>query len=162
MASGKKGTAEGERLVCRNARATQRYEIEERLEAGLVLTGSEVKSIRAGKADLDGSFARIVNDEVFLYSMYIAPYGPAQAFGHDPRAVRKLLMHAREIEKWKGRITQRGYSLVPLRIYFKNGRVKLELGLGKGKKEGDEREKIKREVDLKEAREIMQARRGRR
>jgi SsrA-binding protein len=71
-------------------------------------------------------------------------------------------MHAREIEKWKGRITQRGYSLVPLRIYFKNGRVKLELGLGKGKKEGDEREKIKREVELKEAREIMQARRGRR
>jgi SsrA-binding protein len=147
---------EGEVLVCRNARATQRFEIEERLEAGIVLTGSEVKSLRAAKSDLDGAFARVHGHEVYLHGMHIAPYEPASAFGHDPRRTRKLLLHAHEIEKWEGRMTTRGYTIVPIRVYFKKGRVKVELGLGKGKKHGDDRDKIRRESDLKEARLAMQ------
>lgn len=157
MAS-KGGKTEGEKLIARNPRATQRYDLEERLEAGIVLTGSEVKSLRAGKADLEAAFARIENGEVFLHNFYIAPYEAANAFGHDPRRTRKLLLHAREIEKWSGRVTTKGYTLVPVRVYLKNGRFKVELGLGKGRKLGDEREKIKREVDMKEARAAMDRR----
>jgi SsrA-binding protein len=150
-----------EKLVCRNPKATQRFDLEERLEAGIVLSGSEVKSLRAGKADLEAAFARIENGEVFVHNFYIAPYGPATAFGHDPRRTRKLLLHAHEIEKWEGRLTTKGYTLVPVRVYFKNGRAKMEIALGKGRKHGDEREKIKREVDMKEARAAMAGRRGR-
>jgi SsrA-binding protein len=148
----KKGIAEGERPVARNPKATQRFEIEERLEAGLVLTGSEVKSLRAGRADLEAAFARIEGGEVFLHNLYIPPYGPASAFGHDPRRTRKLLLNAREIEKWTGRVTTKGYTIVPIRLYFKAGWVKVELGLGKGKRLGDDREKLKKEADMKDAR----------
>lgn len=157
MSKQKKGESPDEKLVCRNPKATHRFELEERLEAGIVLTGSEVKSLRAGRGDLEAAFARIEKDEVWLNNFYIAPYGPATAFQHDPRRVRKLLLHAREIEKWLGRVTTKGYALVPVRVYFKNGLVKVEIALGKGRKLGDDREKIKREVDLKEARASMQA-----
>lgn len=161
MASkGSKGTnSEGEKLIARNPRATQRYDLEERIEAGIVLVGSEVKSLRAGKADLEAAFARIENGEIFLHNFYIASYEAANAFGHDPRRTRKLLLHAREIEKWSGRVTTKGYAMVPVRVYLKNGRFKVELGLGRGKKLGDDREKIKREVDMKEARAVMDRRR---
>ncbi|AKF06669.1 SsrA-binding protein SmpB [Sandaracinus amylolyticus] len=161
MKNAKKGAAPGEKLVARNPKATQRYELEERLEAGLVLTGSEVKSLRAGRADLEAAFARIENGQVYLHNLYIPPYGPATAFGHDPRRTRKLLLHAGEIEKWSGRITTKGYTLVPVRLYFKGSWVKVELGLGKGKKQGDEREKLKREVDLKEARAAIKGAKAR-
>lgn len=149
----------GEKLIARNPRATQRYEIEERLEAGIVLTGSEVKSLRAGKADLEAAFARLENGEAFLHNLYIATYEAAAVFGHDPRRTRKLLLHAREIEKWSGRVATKGYAIVPVRLYLKSGRFKVELALGKGRKSGDEREKIKKDVDLREAREAMQRRR---
>ena len=158
----KAAAAAGERLVARNPKATQRYDIEERIEAGLVLTGSEVKSLRAGRADLDAAFARFENGELFLHNLYIPPYGPAAAFAHDPRRTRKLLLKASEIEKWSGRITTKGYTLVPIRLYFKGSWVKVELGLGKGRKLGDEREKLRREVDLKEARAAMKGAKARR
>lgn len=160
MASTKKADAQGEKLVARNPKATQRYDLEERLEAGIVLVGSEVKSLRAGKADLEGAFARIDRGEMFLHNLYIAPYDPAAAFGHDPRRTRKLLLHAREIEKWTGRLTGKGYTIVPVRVYFKNGRVKVEIALARGRKLRDDREKIRREIDLAQARAAVRIAKG--
>jgi SsrA-binding protein len=151
-----KAIATGEKLIARNAKATHRYELEDKLEAGMVLTGSEVKSLRAGRADLEGSFARIERGELMLYNMYIPTYGPATAFGHDPRRTRKLLLKAHELEKWHGRIATKGYTIVPVRVYFKRDWIKIEIALGKGKKVGDDREKIRREADLKDARAAMQ------
>lgn len=149
-----------ELLVCRNPKAAQRYDIEERLEAGMVLHGTEVKSLRVRRANLEGAYARIDDDELFLYGMHIAPYEQAGHAGHVPQRRRKLLVHKREIEKLRGRLTMRGYALVPLQVYFKNGVAKVQLGLGRGKKKGDERETIRRQEDLKEARAAMQRRKG--
>jgi SsrA-binding protein len=151
----KKKEQPGEILVCRNPKATKMYELEERLEAGMVLTGSEVKSLRARRADLEGAYGSISHGQAVLHKMHIAPYEHAGAFGHEPKRSRKLLMKRREIERWEGRLTTRGYTIVPLSVYFKNGYAKVELGLGKGRKLGDKREELKREVDLKEARAAM-------
>lgn len=151
----KKKAQPGEILVCRNPKATKMFEVEERLEAGLVLTGSEVKSLRARRADLEGAYGSITNGQAVLQKMHIAPYENAGAFGHEPKRTRKLLMNRREIERWEGRLTTRGYTIVPLSVYFKNGYAKVELGLGKGRKLGDKREELKRDVALKEARAAM-------
>jgi SsrA-binding protein len=145
--------------VSRNPKATQRYEIEERMECGLVLGGSEVKSLRKNGGDLEGAYARLSDGELFLVGMYIAPYDPAAAFPHDPRRQRKLLANKREIEKWSGKITMRGYALVPTRVYFKGSWAKAEIGLGKGRKVGDDREKLKAKAERDEAREAVQRRR---
>ena len=145
--------------VSRNPKATQRYEIEERMECGIALTGSEVKSLRKNGGDLEGSYARLLNGELFLVGMYIAPYDPAAAFPHDPRRSRKLLASKREIEKWSGKITMRGYALVPTRAYFKGSWAKIEIGLGKARKLGDDREKLKEKAERSEAREAVQRRR---
>ncbi len=145
----------GEILVCRNPKATKAYEIEERLEAGMVLTGSEVKSLRARRADLEGAYAAIERGELVLHKMHIAPYEHAGAFGHEPKRSRKLLVNKRELERWEGRLTTRGYTIVPLSVYFKKGWAKVELGLGKGRKVTDKREDLKREADLREARAAM-------
>lgn len=161
MSGKQKGEVPGEKLIARNAKATHRYELEDRLEAGMVLTGSEVKSLRAGRADLEGAFARFEGGELMLYNMYIPTYGPATAFGHDPRRTRKLLLSKRELEKWASRIATKGYTLVPVRVYFKRDWVKIEIALGKGKKIGDEREKIRREADLKEARNAIRTAKAR-
>lgn len=150
----------GELHVCRNAKAAARYAIDERLEAGMQLTGSEVKSLREKRADLEGAYARIDRGELWLYKMYIGPYAQATAFAHEPKRARKLLAHRHEIEKLTGKLAVRGYTLVPLQVYFKNGRAKIELGLAKAKDVGDKREEIKRKVDLREAKEAMN--RGRR
>lgn len=150
----------GELLVCRNPKAERNFDVEERLETGLVLTGSEVKSLRAKHADLEGAYATIEHGELWLVHMHIGPYKQAGHFGHEEKRRRKLLAHKREIERLSGRISTRGYALVPSRVYFKNGRAKAELVLGKGRKVHDERESIKRELDLKEARAAMS--RGRR
>jgi SsrA-binding protein len=147
-------------LVCRNPKAAQRYDIEERLEAGMVLHGTEVKSLRNRRANLEAAFCRIDNDELFLYGMHIAPYEQGGHAGHETQRRRKLLVHRREIEKLRGRLTSRGMALVPLQVYFKNGVAKVQLGLGRGKKKGDDREAIKRQEDLKEARAAMQRRKG--
>ena len=149
---GKKSGTPGELLVASQPKATQRYDIEERIEAGMVLLGSEVKSMRARKADLEGSYASITGNELWLHKMHIAPYEQATAFPHDTKRPRKLLIHARELERLRGRITQRGYTLVPLRVYFKNGWAKVELGLGKGKRVIDRRDDLKKQADLREAR----------
>lgn len=151
----------GEFVVCRNPKAAARFVIDERLEAGMVLTGSEVKSLRARKADLEGAYARIDNGELYLHKMYIGPYAQATAFAHEPKRSRKLLAHKHEIEKLTGKLAVRGYTLIPLQVYFKQGRAKVELGLAKAKDMGDKREDIKRKVDLREAKAAMSARRAR-
>ena len=153
--SKKNKTDTGELLVCRNPKAERNFDVEERLEAGLVLTGSEVKSLRAKHADLEGAYATIEHGELWLVHMHIGPYKQAGHFGHEEKRKRKLLAHKREIERLAGRISTRGYALVPAKVYFKNGRAKAELVLGKGRKTHDERESIKRELDLKEARAAM-------
>lgn len=150
-----------EKPIARNSKATVRYEIEEHLEVGIVLKGSEVKSLRMGRADLEGAFAYFENDELFLKNCFIAPYEQAGVFGHEPKRNRKLLLHKSQVEKWRGRITMRGYSMVPIRLYFKGSLVKVEIGLGRGKKHADDREKIKRDVEMKEARTAVAAARRR-
>ncbi|HEY8432145.1 MAG TPA: SsrA-binding protein SmpB [Sandaracinaceae bacterium] len=145
----------GELLVCRNPKATQAYDIEERIEAGLVLTGSEVKSLRLRRADLEGAYASIDGGEMVLHKMHIAPYELAGAFGHEPKRSRKLLVNRREIQRWEGRLATRGYTIVPLAVYFKGGWAKVELGLAKGRKVKDRREELRREADLREARAAM-------
>jgi SsrA-binding protein len=153
-------TKPGQLLVCSNTKTLARFAVEERFEAGMVLTGSEVKSLRDRKADLDGSYARIERGELMLFKMYIGPYAQASAFGHEPKRPRKLLAHRHEIEKLTGKLTVRGYTLLPLSVYFKEGRAKIELGLAKAKDIGDKREEIKRALDLREAKAAME--RGRR
>ena len=154
--SAKKKTVPGELLVCRNPKATKLYDIEERLEAGLVLTGSEVKSLRNRRADLEGAYGAIEAGEAWLHKMHIAPYEQAGPFfQHEPKRKRKLLMSRQQIEKWQGKLTVRGYAIVPLAVYFKGGYAKVELGLGKGRKVHDRREELKRDQDLREARDAV-------
>jgi SsrA-binding protein len=140
------------RDVTVNRRARHDYHIEETVEAGLVLGGSEVKSLRAGKAQLKDSYGRIKDGEVWLFNAHISEYSPAAQFGHDPTRARKLLLHRREIDRLGGKVKERGLTLIPLRIYFKHGRAKVELGLARGKQLYDKRAAIKaretkREVD---------------
>lgn len=149
----------GELLVCRNPKAEHNFDVEERLEAGLVLTGSEVKSLRAKHADLEGAYATIEHMQLYLCHMHIGPYRQAGRFGHEEKRKRKLLAHKHEIERLLGRIAIRGYALVPVKVYFKNGRAKVELALGKGRKVHDDRQAIRRELDLKEARAAMSRKR---
>ncbi|HEX3035629.1 MAG TPA: SsrA-binding protein SmpB [Thermodesulfobacteriota bacterium] len=137
-----------EKIVCQNPTAHRDYFLEEKYEAGIELQGSEVKSLRDGKASVKESFGMIQDGEVFLVNSYIAPYESANIFNHDPRRNRKLLLHKREINRLIGKTQIRGYTLIPVRIYFKNGRAKVELALAKGKKFFDKREDIKkREAD---------------
>ncbi len=150
-----KPQAPGELMVCRNPKALARYTIDERLEAGMQLTGSEVKSLRDKKADLEGAYASINNGELFLHKMYIGPYAQANAFQHEAKRTRKLLAHRHELEKLTGKLAMRGYTLVPVQVYFKNGRAKVELGLAKAKDMEDKREDIKRKVELREAKDAM-------
>lgn len=132
------------KVVAENRKARHDYFIEETYEAGIVLVGTEVKSIRAGKVSLRDSYAEVVNGEVFLQQMHISPYEKGNRFNHDPKRPRKLLLHKREIKRLLGRTMQKGYTLIPLRLYFKNGWVKVELALGRGKKLYDKREDIAR------------------
>ena len=137
-----------EKIVCQNPSAHRDYFLEEKYEAGIELQGSEVKSLRDGKASVKESFGMIQDGEVFLINSYIAPYESANIFNHDPKRNRKLLLHKREISRLIGKTQIRGYTLIPVRIYFKNGRAKVELALAKGKKSFDKREDIKkREAD---------------
>ncbi|MCG2711676.1 MAG: SsrA-binding protein SmpB [Candidatus Omnitrophica bacterium] len=135
--------------IASNKRAAHRYEILQRIEAGIVLLGTEVKSLRANKVDLTDSFARIQNEEVFLYNLHISPYDKGSYANVEPTRVRKLLLNKREITKLFGKIKQKGYSLIALSLYFNSkGKAKVELGLGRGRKLYDQREKIaKKETD---------------
>ena len=147
------------RDVSVNRRAFHEYAIGERYEAGLSLVGSEVKSLRAGRAQLQDAYARFFGDELFLVGAHIAPYAPSGQFGHAPTRDRKLLLHRRELDKLTAKIKEKGLTLVPLRLYWEKGRAKCELGLGRGKKLHDKRASI-REKD--EKREMERARGARR
>jgi len=137
-----------QKVICRNKKAGFDYQIDETYEAGIVLKGSEVKSCRQGKVNLKDSYARIKNGEVFLYQAHISPYSHAGYNQHDPLRVRKLLFHKREIKRLTGKTKEKGYTLIPLQMYFRNGKVKVEMGLARGKKLYDKREEIKQR-DLK-------------
>lgn len=141
---------EEEKTVCVNRKARHDYFIEERYEAGLVLLGSEVKSLRDGRANLKDSYARIVRGEAFLVNTHISPYPAANRFNHDPTRTRKLLLHKKEIRRLTGKVKERGLTLIPLRLYFKNGRAKVELGLARGKKLYDKRESLRRKAAQRE------------
>ncbi len=134
--------AESERMVVTNRHARHEYHIDETHEAGLVLTGTEVKSLRAGRASLQEAFARVEGGEVWLYHMHIPPYEPGSIFNHDPLRRRKLLLHRREVDRLYGRVQQKGYTLVPLRLYFRRGVAKVELALARGKRQYDKRAAI--------------------
>lgn len=129
-----------EKLIAKNPVAYHNYIINDKLETGIVLTGTEIKSIRAGKVNLKDSYVIIKNNEAYIYGMHISPYEHGNIFNKDPLRTRKLLLNKREINKLLGLTTQKGMALVPIKLYFKNSFVKLELGIGKGKKLYDKRE----------------------
>ncbi len=137
------------RAVASNRRAYYDYEILDRYEAGLVLTGTEIKSIRAGRVDLGDAYARPQSGELWLQNAYIAPYDPASIFNHDPRRPRKLLLHRDEINRLSGTVAEKGLTIVALRLYIKGHVAKVELGLARGKRQYDKRQTIiNRELDL--------------
>jgi SsrA-binding protein len=143
--------ASDEKLIVRNRRAGYEYELGERFEAGVVLIGSEVKMLREGKADLSDAWCAITNGEAFLHGMLIAEM-PGAAFGHVGKRTRKLLLNANEIEQLQRSIERDGMTIAATRLYFKNGRAKVELALAKGKKQADKRETVKRREAEREAR----------
>src|SRR3989304_6175929 len=134
----------GEKVLCKNKKARHDYFIEETYEAGLALQGTEVKSLRLGKANLKDSYVQIEEQEALLHHTHISPYPYGHQFNHDPERVRKLLLHKREIRRLMGKTWERGYTLIPLKVYLKNGKIKLEIGLGKGKTHYDKREVLKK------------------
>ncbi|GIW21322.1 MAG: SsrA-binding protein [Candidatus Sericytochromatia bacterium] len=136
------------RTIVENRKAFHDFFIEEKYQAGIVLKGTEIKSIRMRAVNLKDSFARIENGEVFLYNMHISPYTHGNRFNHEPTRTRKLLLNKKEIRKLIGKTKEKGYSLIPLKLYFSGDWVKVELALAKGKKEFDKRESIK-EKDIK-------------
>jgi SsrA-binding protein len=154
----KKSADPGEQSISVNRQARHNYFIEETYEAGLVLVGSEVKSLREGKANLKDGFARIQKGEAFLINIHISPYAGANQFNHEPTRTRKLLLHTREIERLTGKTKERGFTLVPLRLYFKNGRAKVELGLARGKKLYDKRETLRRKEAQREVERSIKGR----
>lgn len=137
------------KLIAKNPVAKHNYIIEDTLEAGIVLTGTEIKSIRQGKVNLKESYAGIKNGEAYIYSMHISPYEHGNIFNKDPLRTRKLLLNKRELNKLIGKIQIKGYTLIPVSLYFKGSIVKLELGIGKGKKLYDKREDLAKKDALK-------------
>lgn len=139
---------DGVKLIAKNRKASFEYHIDEDIEAGLVLTGTEVKSLREGKVQLVDAYAAIQGREAFVYQMHIAEYPNGTIYNHEPRRVRKLLLHRSELERLVRKVREKGITLIPLEIYFKNGRAKLRLGLCRGKKQHDKRHSIKqRDLD---------------
>lgn len=142
---------EAMKLVANNKKAYHDYFVEEKLEAGLVLHGTEVKSLRMGKCSIKESFIRVENGEVFVYGMHISPYEKGNIFNKDPLRVKKLLLHKTEINKMTGKIKEKGFTMVPLQVYFKAGRAKMEIGLCRGKKLYDKRQDIAKKDQKREA-----------
>ena len=148
--------SEGYKVVTDNRKARYLYEILETYEAGIQLTGTEVKSIREGKVNLQDGYALIRNGEAWLLNAHISPYsGIGQYFNHEPRRTRKLLLHRQEIRKLIGKVEQQGLTLVPLKMYLKRGLVKVNIGLGRGKKIYDKREDLKRRQDQRDIQRVM-------
>jgi SsrA-binding protein len=148
----------GTKLIADNKNAYREYEIQEKFEAGLVLQGTEVKSLRAGKASLKDAYGKIQGGEIYLVALHIPPYSHGTYANHEPLRDRKLLLHKLEIRRLTGKVQERGLTLVPLAMYFKNGRVKVSLGLGRGKQKADKRADL-RDRDVQ--REMAQALRAR-
>lgn len=142
---------ETQKLIANNKKAYHDFFIDETYEAGIALHGTEVKSMRMGKCSIKESFIRIEDGEVFVYGMHVSPYEKGNLFNRDPLRVKKLLMHRSEINKLQGRIKEKGYTLVPLQVYFSNGKVKVEVGLARGKKLYDKRADIAKKDQRREA-----------
>ncbi|EIJ80613.1 SsrA-binding protein [Bacillus methanolicus PB1] len=138
------------KTIAQNKKAYHDYFIEDTYEAGIVLQGTEIKSIRAGRVNLKDSYARIHKGEMFLYNMHVSPYDQGNRYNHDPLRTRKLLLHKREINKLIGETKEAGYALVPLKLYLKNGYAKILIGLAKGKKKYDKREDLKKKEAKRE------------
>ncbi|MFQ5443457.1 MAG: SsrA-binding protein SmpB [Nitrospinales bacterium] len=151
----------GIKIICQNKKARHNYFIEDSFEAGLVLLGTEVKSLRDGKANLVDSYANLEGTEAYLYNCHIGAYTPATQFNHPPMRKRKLLLHKKEISKLIGKVKEKGYSLIPLKIYFKNGKAKVEISLAQGKKQHDKRATIKRKEAEREMDKAMKAKKQR-
>ena len=161
MAGSKKTKADDEdiKLVSKNRRAFHEYEISDRLECGLVLTGTEVKSLREGAASLEEAYARIEDGELWLIGSDIPEYSMGNRLNHKPKRPRKLLLHRRELDKFAGKASQRGYTLVPLKLYFRRGRAKVELGIARGKQLHYQRESQKKADATREIRRAISDRR---
>src|SRR5512136_2741191 len=147
----------GEKLICQNKKAFHNYFIEETYQAGISLLGSEVKSLREGKVNLGDSYGDIKKGEIFLVDAHISPYPQANRLNHNPLRTRKLLLHKKEIKRLIGKVEQRGYTLIPVKLYFVDGKVKVDLALAKGKKLFDKRETVKKKTM---EREIERERKG--
>lgn len=147
MAKGK----ESQKLIANNKKAYHDFFIDETYECGIALHGTEVKSMRMGKCSIKEAFVRIEDGEVFVYGMHVSPYEKGNIFNKDPLRVKKLLLHKYEINKLLGKIKEKGYTLVPLQVYFKGGKVKVEIGLARGKKLYDKREAIAKKDQRREA-----------
>jgi SsrA-binding protein len=145
----------GEKLIVKNRRATFDYAIEDVFEGGLVLLGSEVKSLRAGKVDIVDAYGAVDAGNLVLHQLYIAPFEQAKAFPHEPRRNRRVLVHRHEIEKIDEAVSKGGFTLIPLRLYFKDGKAKVELGLAKGKKNYDKRAEMATKTASREARDAI-------
>ena len=142
---------EAMKLVANNKKAYHDYFVDEKIEAGLVVHGTEVKSLRMGKCSIKESFIRIENGEMFVYGMHISPYEKGNIFNKDPLRVKKLLLHKSEINKLTGKIKEKGFTIVPLQVYFKDGKAKMEIGLCRGKKLYDKRADIAKKDIKREA-----------
>jgi SsrA-binding protein len=147
------------KIVCQNKKARHDYHIIEVMEAGMVLVGTEVKSLREGRANLKDSYARIRDGELYLVQAHISPYSHASLDNHDPERARKLLVHKRELKRLTGKTQEKGLTLVPLKIYFKDGKAKIELALASGKKSYDKRETLKRQTQKREMERAIKERR---
>ena len=154
MAKGK----ESQKLIANNKKAYHDFFIDETYECGIALHGTEVKSMRMGKCSIKEAFVRIEDGEVFVYGMHVSPYEKGNIFNKDPLRVKKLLLHKYEINKLLGKIKEKGYTLVPLQVYFKDGKVKVEIGLARGKKLYDKREAIAKKDQRREAEKEFKAR----
>jgi SsrA-binding protein len=161
MAGGKKPASDNgaTQAICRNRRALHDYEVLDKLECGIVLTGTEVKSLRHGQSSLEDAYAKLENGEVWLIGGEIPEYVMANRFNHKPKRPRKLLLHRREIARFADKAEQKGYTLVPLRMYFKDGRAKVELAVARGKQQHDKRESQKQAEAQREIRRVMADRR---
>jgi SsrA-binding protein len=148
---------EPEKIICQNKTARMNYFFEDTYEAGIALVGTEVKALREGRANLRDSYARVSDGEVYLYDVNISTYTFGNRNNHEPLRVRKLLLHKREIRKLYGKSREKGLALIPLKLYFKNGRVKVELGLGRGKKFHDKREDMKLKDDKRDMERALRA-----
>ena len=154
----KKDEDEGIKVICRNKRAFHEYAISDSLECGIVLTGTEVKSLREGSASLEDAYAKVEDGEVWLIGSDIPEYSMGNRMNHKPKRPRKLLLHRREIAKFAGKASERGYTLVPLKMYFKQGRAKLELAVARGKQLHDKRQAQKKTEAQREIRRAMSER----